>query len=126
MTAILLIADDEWVCNDVAAAIADPSTTLEVLAEAERAVGLLGERRFDLVAVDMQVGSTGGMAAVRLLLNAMGAGRAERVPVVLLLDRTADEFLARRAGSDAHLVKPFTSQQLRAVMADLLAAEGTA
>ena len=126
MTAILLIADGEWVRNDVAAAIADPSTTLEVLDDPDRAVAFASERRFDLVAVDMQVGSTGGMATVRLLRNAMEGGRIERVPIVLLLDRTADVFLAKRAGSDAHLVKPFTSQQVRAVMTDLLAAEGTA
>ena len=44
---------------------------------------------------------------------------AEAAPIVLLLDRQADVFLAKRAGADAYLVKPFTSQQLRAALGAL-------
>jgi DNA-binding response OmpR family regulator len=120
MVAILLIADEEWVRNDVAAAIADPSTTLTMLDDPQDIIGLAGERRFDLFAVDMQIGSTGGMATVRLIRDAMFRGQIEKTPIVLLLDRTADTFLAGRAGADSQLVKPFTSQQLRGVMAELL------
>ena len=120
MAAILLIADEEWVRNDVAAAIVDPSTTLTVLDDPEDIVGLAGDRRFDLFAVDMQIGSTGGMATVRLLREAMFRGEIDSTPIVLLLDRSADAFLAKRAGVDAYLEKPFTSQQLRKVLFELL------
>ena len=44
----------------------------------------------------------------------------EQAPIMLLLDRSADVFLAKRAGADAYLIKPFTSQQLREVMSHLL------
>lgn len=120
MVAILLIADEEWVRNDVAASIVDPSTTLTVLEDPQDIVGLAGERRFDLFAVDMQIGSTGGMATVRLIRDAMFRGEIDRTPIVMLLDRSADAFLAKRAGVDAYLVKPFTSQQLRGVMTELM------
>jgi DNA-binding response OmpR family regulator len=120
MAALLLIADDEWVRNDVSAAIADPSTTLTVLDDPTDIVGTAGDRRFDLYAVDMQIASTGGMATVRLLKDAIFRGEIETAPIVLLLDRSADVFLAKRAGADAHLIKPFTSQQLREVMSHLL------
>ncbi|HEY5651984.1 MAG TPA: response regulator, partial [Acidimicrobiia bacterium] len=120
MAALLLIADDEWVRNDIAAAIVDPSTTLTVLDDPADIVGVAGDRRFDLYAVDMQIASTGGMATVRLLKDAVFRGEIERAPIVLLLDRSADVFLAKRAGADAHLIKPFTSQQLREVMSHLL------
>lgn len=120
MVAILLIADEEWVRNDVAASIVDPSTTLTMLDDAEDIIGLAGERRFDLFAVDMQIGSTGGMATVRLIRDAIFRGEIDDTPIVLLLDRSADVFLAKRAGVEAYLVKPFTSQQLRGVMAELL------
>ncbi len=35
-----------------------------------------------------------------------GAGRLEARPIMLLLDREADEFIARRSGADAWLTKP--------------------
>lgn len=120
MPAILLIADEEWVRNDVAAAIVDPSSTLTVLDDPEDITSLAGDRRFDLFAVDMQIGSTGGMATVRLIRDAIGRDEIDSTPIVLLLDRSADAFLAKRAGADAFLVKPFTSQQLRHVMSELL------
>ncbi len=120
MAAILLIADEEWVRNDVSASIVDPSITLDVLGDPADIVAAASGRRFDLFAVDMQIASTGGMATVRLLKDAMFREEIERAPIVLMLDRSADVFLAKRAGADAYLIKPFTSQQLREVMTHLL------
>lgn len=120
MASILLIADAEWVRNDVSAAIADPETSLTTVDHPDEGLALASERRFDLIAIDMQVKSTGGMATVRMFKDAMFREQLSRVPVVLLLDRSADVFLAKRAGADAHLLKPFTSQQLRVIMSDLL------
>ena len=66
----------------------------------------------DLSIVDMQVGSMGGMAITRALKGATpGVGR-----IVLLLDRRADAFIAKRAGADAWLLKPFAAQELRSVL----------
>lgn len=120
MASILLIADADWVRNDVSAAIADPETSLTTVDDPGEGLALASERRFDLIAIDMQVKSTGGMATVRMFKDAMFRTELARVPVVLLLDRSADVFLAKRAGADAHLLKPFTSQQLRVIMTDLL------
>lgn len=117
MAHLLLVADDIWVKNDVAAAVTDPGTTLETIDEPEEAANVLGTRQFDAVIVDMQVKNMGGMAITRLLQSAMSAGDVEDTPLILLLDRQADVFLANRAGADAHLLKPFTSQQLRAALA---------
>ena len=69
----------------------------------------------DLSIVDMQVGSMGGMAITRTL-KAMTPATG---PIVLLLDRQADAFIARRAGADAWLAKPFNAQALRRVLADV-------
>lgn len=117
MASILLVTDDDWVRNDVQAAVADPATTLVVESD-PRAVGalVLGEK-FTWAIVDMQVGSMGGMAVVRLLRNAIGIGATEDMGIVLLLDREADRFLAGRADADASLVKPFTAQELRGCLA---------
>lgn len=120
MVSILLIADADWVRNDISAAITDPGTSLTTVDDPNEGATLAAERRYDLIAIDMQIRSTGGMATVRMFKDAMFRNEISRVPVVLLLDRSADVFLAKRAGADAHLLKPFTSQQLRAVMSDLL------
>jgi DNA-binding response OmpR family regulator len=37
--------------------------------------------------------------------------------LVMLLDREADVFLARRAGADAAVVKPFDAEELRTAIA---------
>lgn len=113
MAAILLIADDEWVQNDVAAALSDPSLTLTVESNPREAIKRATEEHYSWAVVDLQVGSMGGMAVVRALRNAIGSGVIEDLGLILLLDREADRFLAKRARADAALVKPFTAQQLR-------------
>jgi DNA-binding response OmpR family regulator len=67
----------------------------------------------EVVIIDMQVGSMGGMAVVRRLREAMAMGQIAPTRLVLLLDRSADRFLAHRAGADVGLLKPFTAQELR-------------
>ena len=70
----------------------------------------------DAVIIDMQVGSMGGMAIVRALLDAAAMSHVPRTPTILLLDRSADVFLAGRAGADAFLVKPIVAEELRAAL----------
>jgi DNA-binding response OmpR family regulator len=45
------------------------------------------------------------------------------VPILILLDREADKFLARRSAADAMLVKPIDPGTLRRTVKNLLAAE---
>lgn len=75
----------------------------------------LEESRPDAVIVDMQVGSKGGMAVVRSIRQA--TDELSRPRTVLLLDRTADRFLARRAGADASVLKPINAADLRDALA---------
>ena len=62
--------------------------------------------------LDLQVGNMGGMAACLAVRQEEDMGRLERRPVIMLLDRDADEFLARRSGADAWLVKPIDPLRL--------------
>ena len=67
----------------------------------------------DLVVLDMQIGNMGGVAvAIDLRLEESG-GRLDRANILLLLDREADEFIARRADVDLMLVKPVDAGVLR-------------
>jgi DNA-binding response OmpR family regulator len=77
----------------------------------------------DLVILDFQIGNMGGMAiCLDLRLEASG-GRLPEIPVLLLLDRRADVFLARRAGAQGWLVKPLDPIRLRKASEALLTGE---
>ena len=77
----------------------------------------------DLVVLDMQIGNMGGIAAAIDLRLEESAGRLDRANIMLLLDREADEFVARRADVDRMLVKPVDAGTLRRAARDLLPAE---
>ena len=80
----------------------------------------VAEREPDLVVLDLQIGNMGGMATCLDLHLEAGAGRLPDVPVLMLLDRQADVFLARRSNADGWLVKPLDAFRLRRAVAALL------
>lgn len=74
----------------------------------------------DLVITDCQVQSMGGVAiALDLKLEESG-GRAPHVPVLILLDRRADVFLAKRSAAEGYLVKPLDPIRIRRAVEALL------
>ena len=109
---MLLVADARWVRNQVRAALSGSSEIVEVTDPYEVEMVAAAEQA-DTAIVDMQVGSMGGMALTRAL-KGVSPGTTR---IVLLLDRRVDEFIARRAGADAWLLKPFNAQELRSVLA---------
>ena len=67
----------------------------------------------DLVVVDMQMGNMGGMAVCLELRLRESYLDVDHIPVLLLLDRRPDVFLARRSGAEGWLVKPLDPLRLR-------------
>jgi CheY-like chemotaxis protein len=121
MPHVLVVADGAWVRNDVRAALGDDAYRLTEVDDPRAAVDTWADDRPDVVLTDLQIGSMGGMAVTRALRDAAsGAGEAPP-PMVLLLDRGADSFLAGRSGADAWLRKPFTSHELRTTIAEVMA-----
>jgi DNA-binding response OmpR family regulator len=120
MAGILLVADAAWVRNKALAALGGPAHEIIDVDDPRAALDVAAERRPDIAIVDMQVGSMGGMAVTRSLKDGALTGDTDAMPIVLLLDRSADEFLAKRAGADAWLVKPFTAQDLAGAVNSLL------
>lgn len=112
MPRVLLVADTPWVVSEVRGALAVDDWTIEELSDpreaAERSVG------YDAVIVDMQVQSMGGMAVIRDIRQRAAGGARPRL--ILLLDRSADSFLARRAGADASVLKPVQAYNLRSAL----------
>ncbi len=115
MPTALVVADGSWVTNEVRAALSIGSWQIEEIRDPRTVVDRVEESRVDAVIIDMQVGSAGGMAVVRWIRQATDP--ALRPRLVLLLDRSADVFLARRAGADASVLKPFEASELRSALA---------
>lgn len=74
----------------------------------------------DLVILDLQIGSMGGIATCLAIRQEEGALRLNERPVALLLDRTADVFLAQESRADGWLIKPIDSLRLRRLSKALL------
>ena len=71
------------------------------------------EHEPDLVIVDLQMGSMGGMAVCLELRLEESYGNLPHVPVLMLLDRRPDVFLAKRSGAEGWIVKPLDPIRLR-------------
>lgn len=72
-----------------------------------------------LVIVDLQTGSAGGFSLAR---DMAADRRLAHVPVLLLLERPQDAWLASQAGAAAYRVKPLAAADLAAAAGALLAA----
>ena len=111
MPRLLLVTDADWVANEVRAALGVGGWEIELLPDPSLAAEKVTTGFYNSVAVDMQVAAMGGMAVIRAIRQAT-AGR-HRPRLVLLLDRVADRFIAKRAGADAAVLKPLNAADLR-------------
>lgn len=110
---ILVAADARWVREQVRAALVGRGQEVIEVTRGQEVLQAVKEHDPDLVILDLNIGNMGGIAvAIDLHLEESG-GRVEHVPILLLLDREADRFLAKRAGAEADLVKPVDPGTLR-------------
>ena len=123
MPKILVVADESWVVNDVRSALAETRYDVTVLANPHEIVDSYAAVQPDLAIIDLQVQSMGGMAITRSIRHAALAADAAIPPIVVLLDREVDAFLAKRAGAAARLRKPFNGFELRDTVDRLIAGE---
>lgn len=110
---ILLATDADWVVDEVTAALGDTETSFTVCRDGRAVVGAIQSHTPALAIVDLQVGSMGGMAITMAMRHDESAGALPHVPVLLLLDRPADVFLAQRSGADGWLIKPLDALRLK-------------
>ena len=121
MTRILLATDGAWMVDEVTGALGGPDTEVVALPRGLAVLPWVQENHVDLIVLDLQVGNMGGMAVCQELRLEEGADRLERRPVLMLLDRRADVFLARRVDAEGWLVKPLDPIRLRRAVTALLA-----
>ena len=121
MPVVLLATDADRLHDEVDAALGDDTTSVHRVRSGREVVPAVKQLSPDLVVLDLQIGNMGGMATCLSLRSEEGAGRLERRAVLMLLARTADVFLARRADADGWLVKPLDAFRLRRAAEALLA-----
>ena len=110
---ILVAADGAWVRNQVRAALVGPNQEVIEVTRGQDVREAVERYTPDLVILDMQIANQGGVATAIDLHLEESADRLPHVPVLLLLDREHDRFLAKRAAVEAELVKPVDPGTLR-------------
>jgi DNA-binding response OmpR family regulator len=117
---LLLVSDASTVLDELSATLDDGENTIRELSSGYLVRQAVSEEQPDLVITDCQVGSMGGIAICMDLKLEESGGRLPYVPVIVLLDRRADVFLARRSGAEGWLVKPLDPLRLRRAVRTVL------
>lgn len=119
MPAVLLATDADWLFDDVTAALGGTHDVHRVR-EGSAVAAAVAEVEPELVILDLQIGNMGGVATSLLLKQEARAERLPDVPILLLLDREADEYLATQSDADRWVVKPLNSLALRRAAQELI------
>jgi len=117
---VIVAADARWVLDDVAAVLSRPGDVIHEVNAGALVLPAVKEYDPDLVVLDLQIGNMGAMAACMELRLEESGGRIDHVPVLFLLDRRPDVFLARRAEAEGWVVKPLDPVRLRRAIRALL------
>jgi DNA-binding response OmpR family regulator len=120
MRTILVASDAPSVRAEVNAVVGEPGTEVVEITRGHAVAPAVAEHDPDLVVVDLQMGNMGGMAVCLELRLEASYDNLPHVPVLMLLDRRADVFLARRSGAEGWLVKPLDPLRLRRATTALL------
>lgn len=120
VTDVLLATDADWIFEEVAAALADGDTTVHRVRAGRDVRRTVAVIQPDLVILDLQIGSMGGIATCLDLRLESGAGRLPDQRILLLLDREADVFITREAKADGYMIKPIDAFRIRRATQALL------
>lgn len=103
---VLVVSDDPSLADEIRSSL-PPEIDTEGVRDARRAWTAMTGRRPQAVIVDLQTGSAGGFALAKDMAQ---LARLAAVPVVMLLERAQDGWLARQAGATAYFARPVAPQ----------------
>ena len=109
----LVVDDSPEILHLVASALRRDGFEVAEAADGTTAVESARADGPDLVVLDMQIGTMGGIAVTMDLRLDESSNSLPHVPILVLLDRTVDIHMARRSGADGWLIKPLDSLRLR-------------
>ena len=117
---VLIATDSRSVHDELAAVVDQPGTTVRWVRSGYDVRPSLDAQPADLAIVDMQIGAYGGVAVSLDVRLEQDAGRLAPCKLLLVLDRRADVFLARRCGVEGWLVKPLDPIRVRRAVRAIL------
>ena len=106
---ILIITDNNWVRESVEKYL-DFESNINIISEIEDVSEV-----YDYIFVDMQIKSNGGPSLIRELKRNDLTNKSK---FILLADRDADEFQAKRVGADYFIVKPISKAAMKQVFSN--------
>jgi len=122
MRTIVVASDAPSVRREVASVTASPEVEVLEAPSGPRLLDMIAQLDDapDLLVVDMQMSNMGGMAVCLELGLEESYLDVDHIPVLMLVDRRPDVFLARRSGAEGWLVKPLDPLRLRRAVDALL------
>ena len=124
MANVLIASDLPALRAELRSMLEAPDTQIIEVASGPEVRALVTTQTIDLAILDLQIGSMGAMAICLDLRHEESYGAAPHVPVLMLLDRRPDVFLARRSGAEGFVVKPLDPLRVRRAVRALLRGEG--
>jgi CheY-like chemotaxis protein len=110
---IVVASDAPSVRSEILAVVDSPGNEIRQVSSGPELLREVAADAPDLVVVDMQMGNMGGMAVCLELRLEASYGALPHIAVLMLLDRRADVFLARRSGAEGWVVKPMDPMRIR-------------
>ncbi|HUY07249.1 MAG TPA: response regulator [Acidimicrobiales bacterium] len=120
MAYVVIVSDARSVLDEIRSVLDDGVNEIVELFTGPAVRTTVANDSPDLVIADCQIQNMGGIAICHDLKLEESGGRIPHVPVLLLLDRRADVFLAKRSGAEGYLVKPLDPMRLRRAIDALL------
>jgi DNA-binding response OmpR family regulator len=105
---VLAVTDDERLRDELTFGFPE-NVRVTLAVDARDAARTMAEQVPSVVVVDLQTGSSG---AISLLREMQQHARLATIPVVVLLEREQDAWLARQFGAIASLIKPVETGEL--------------
>jgi CheY-like chemotaxis protein len=121
MPVIVVASDAAFLRREVVSVADGPGVEIREVRSGPEVIASVREDPADLVVVDLQMGNMGGMAVCLELRLQESYGDLPHIPVLMLLDRRPDVFLARRSGAEGWLVKPLDPLRVRRAIRTIIA-----
>lgn len=115
---LLVVSDDERLGMELGFTL-PPKMSLRAVADAREAWRAMAERTPDVVCVEIRSGSAGGFALARDMAH---KASYRNIPILMLLEREQDRWLADQAGAAAVLVQPVSPPNVMRAIDEVLGA----
>ena len=108
---LLVIEDERALCETIVRSLRRLAYSVDYCYDGNRAMELLGEERYDLVLLDLNLPGADGMTVLKTLRQ---TDRENRVLILSARSEVADKVAGLDAGANDYLAKPFHLEELEA------------